>query len=233
MKYMLLITAVSMVALACKKSEHPAPPQYHELHGTLYLPDYYGGTGTYRPLPNKLVYIDTSASTDTSNHSNSVLTDSKGNFTFYLNNEKDSYHIWSFLADTSSSTFAPFYSAIRPVNAPIHPDSSYDLKLSVESQTRNGIYLVTIDKDGSPLPRSLVIYYRSQPAAERDVKFTGGGSSFKVVTDSMGRAFLSQVPAFPYYVNAVLAVSFDSLRSINASVIVPERGIVKDTIILQ
>lgn len=236
LKYSTLLIFVLAAAVRCKKtSSTTGSAEYYPISGTLYLTNYYGATADSTPVSNKLVYIgfNNGIGYDTTNHFNSVRTDGNGIYTFFIIDSTRRYRLYSLVSDTSSSTFAPFYYASSLTDSPYKRERKYPLTLQTDTINRNGIFFLTVDAIGQTLPGVTVLLYQSALADSTDLKFTGAGSYRRLVTDSIGRAFTGQLPPGSFYINALLIVSNDTLKTYRSMLNMPVTGVVSDTLRLK
>jgi hypothetical protein len=224
--------------VSCKKKSNTPTPVAGPgmLSGTLYIKSFYANSNDSFPLTNKTVYIryDSSVSKDTSNHFFSMQTDNNGNFSFYLPNTLLRYDIFTYVADTSSKSFSPYYSAYLITELPFDPNKNYVMTATIDTVNRNGLNLVSEDTNRQVIPGAQVIIYTSRIIAASDsTAFSGMGSFYKFTTDSLGKGFVSQLPPGIVYINSVLSLGVNTKLSLFDSTLVPLTGIKTDTLILK
>jgi hypothetical protein len=229
-------------AAGCKKSHsHPAatpqPGQLFEISGQLFVKDFYGsGTDSF-PGMNKWIYIraDSSSNKDSANYFASIVTDHDGNFSFYVTDPTLRYDLFGAFYDTSSPSFIPFYSVAIVTDSPYMPGYIYSIKAAADTTDRNGLKLLTTDILGEAIPDVNVFLYSSSVVSIGDTSsFTGKGSFAKISTDSLGKAFIGNLPVGESYINAQFILGDGSkLTLYGAQTLLGATGIVTDTLVLK
>jgi hypothetical protein len=226
----------------CKKSRpHPAtnpePGQLFLISGQLFVNDFYGSGADSFPAMNKWVYIraDSSANKDSANYFASTVTDHDGNFSFYISDPKLRYDLFAGFYDTSSAAFIPFYTVSVVTDSPYIPGYSYPLLALVDIVDRNGLKLITTDSLGEIIPGVNIFLYSSSVVSNGDTaSFAGKGSLAKVSTDSLGKAFIGNLPAGALYINARFILGNSNILALyGTQTLLGPNGLVTDTLVLK
>jgi hypothetical protein len=235
----LFVICLLLLGWACSKHSNPgaATGAVYAITGTLYFNSYYSGMSDSLPLSNKMVYIgiDTGVNKDdTSNHFYSVQSGTNGAFNFYITDTLLRYRLFSIGYDTSSKSFFPLYYGSIITDSPYNQLENYAFAVSVDTTGRNGLNILTVDTSGHVLPSVSVILYTSGVVAKKDSSYTGNGDFRTVTTDSLGKAFIAQLPAGQLFVNAMLKINnTDTLKLFNLPISIPITGILSDTLELK
>lgn len=215
---------------------NPAPGQLFTISGQLFVKNFYGSGGDSVPLMNRRIFIraDSTTNKDTASYFASAFTDHDGNFSFYVNDPRLRYDLFGNFYDTSSRSFIAFYSVAIVTDSPFRVNHVYPLTAVVDTVDRNGLKLFTMDSIRAAIPGVQVFLYSSSVVANGDSTFTGNGAFARVTTDSLGRAFIGNLPVGTTYINALFILGNNKkLTRYGALTDLAAKGIVTDTIVVK
>lgn len=234
-----LFLMIAILICACAKEEQPSATtsrgQLYAIAGTLFVQPGYDNTATLKMLAGQKVCIriDTGSNKDTSNYFYSVMTGSMGGFTFYVSDLNVPYEIFTTTIYKSSPTYAPlYYGAIRtPI--PLLPGNKLQLVARPDTVLQNGLDITSIDVAGNRAGRASVVIYTSPAIAASDADaFSGNGCLLRAATDSLGRAFISNLPQSDLYINARIISGKDTFQTVALPITVPKHKLINQTLTL-
>lgn len=206
MKYLYILLSFIFISAACSKSgPNSVSMNMYVIGGKAMVNNFY--LDTVLPLANTMVYLRDTGEKDTSNHFFSVLTDANGNFSFYTPFIDSVYAIFASSTIKSSSSFSAVYFGTVNTIVPYSVSNIFSFTASVDSISQNLVNLIVQDSLYKRIQGASVFIFSSLVLAEADTSFTGIGSIYKFITDSLGKGLVTQLPSSPIYLNAALLVN--------------------------